>query len=258
MQNYQTILYENKDNITRITFNRPERLNAINTVMIKEFVDALAKAREEKDSRVVLISGKGKAFCAGADVKEAVDFPSLLDYKNHIRLFQDAYYLTVALEKPVIASVQGYALGGGCEFALLADIVIASDSAVFGFPEAAVGTIVTSAGAQILARKVGLGRAKELIFTTRRIDAAEAERIGLINKVVPADKLEAETMELIKKVKNSFAMPMSFMRVSLERAFDTSTEVVLELEVAQAMATYSTGIRKAMHKATEAGKAGKK
>jgi enoyl-CoA hydratase len=134
------------------------------------------------------------------------------------------------LEKPIIAAVHGYALGAGCEYAMICDIRIAAEGAKFGFPEASVGAPVTTAGTQILPRLVGLGRAKEMIFTSELIDAKEAERIGLVNKVVPLAELDKAAEELARKIAKNSPMAIRLMRAILDRSFESSMDTVLQLE----------------------------
>jgi len=199
--NYEEILYEVKENIAKITLNRPEMRNRLSNKMMLEVVDALEKARADDEVRVIIIIGAGdKAFCAGADIGEFKARPPLENRKLY-----DAYAglckVFVTLGKPSIAAVRGYALAGGCGLAIYPDITIASEDAKFGTPEISVGVWPMMVSAT-LGRTVGRKKALEMMFTGDIIDAHEAERIGLVNKVVPTDKLEETVMELANKLKD--------------------------------------------------------
>lgn len=196
----RNLLYEKRDGIATITINRPQALNAMNKETIPEFLSRLEDAEKDENVRVLVITGAGeKAFCAGLDLK-TVKGITVIEAVEMSRLGQK---LTLAIEelgKPVIAAINGYALGGGLELAMACDIRIASENARIGQTEVNVGLIPGWGGTQRLPRLVGKGTAKELIFTGKMIDAKTAERIGLINKVVPPEKLRSAVEELAKVI----------------------------------------------------------
>ncbi len=230
MMKLETIIYEKQDEIAWIKFNRPNALNAENDQLAREFPLALEEARKDPDIKVIILKGEGRAFCAGADVKEQTIPKTEEEKREHVRRLQNTAQFVRDLGKPIIAAVHGYALGAGCEYAMICDIRIAAEGAKFGFPEASVGAPVTTAGTQILPRLVGLGRAKELIFTSEMIDAKEAERIGLVNKVVPLAELEKTSVDMAKKIAKNSTLAIRLLRGILDRSFESSMDTVLQLE----------------------------
>jgi enoyl-CoA hydratase len=195
MYGYNNITYEVRDSIGVLTVNRPKVLNALDRETMQELNDLVGKIAADKTVGVVIITGSGeKSFVAGADISQMQSM-SALEGRQWGRFSQNTFNAIENLPQPVIAAVNGYALGGGCELAMCCDIRIASEKAKFGQPEVLLGVIPGFAGTQRLPRLIGKGRAKELLFTGNQIDAAEAFRIGLVNAVVPADQL----MEVAKK-----------------------------------------------------------
>lgn len=193
---YKNILYQEKDGLVRITINRPEKLNALNDPTINELFDVFNGFRFNPKVGAVIITGSGdKAFVAGADIKELAQLDARSGKDKMIK-GQALFYLIEHSTKPVIAAINGFALGGGCELALACTIRLASENAKFGQPEVGLGVIPGYGGTQRLSRLVGKGRAMELILTGEMIDAREAYRIGLVNKVYPSGQLlsEAETL----------------------------------------------------------------
>ena len=185
---YQTILTETRDRVALITLNRPQRLNALNDALADELGDALAGFDADAAIRCIVITGSDKAFAAGADIGAMAEW----DYAKVLRATTTSRATgrrSAATRKPVIAAVAGYALGGGCELAMTCDIIIAADTAKFGQPEITIGTMPGFGGTQRLPRAVGKAKAMDWCLTGRMIDAAEAERAGLVARVVPADKL---------------------------------------------------------------------
>jgi enoyl-CoA hydratase len=202
---YNNILEEQKEAVLTITINRPDQLNALNTETIRELVQAMQAAEADKTVKAIIITGSGeKAFVAGADIKEFADF-SIVEGKNlsadgHDRLFNVVENLTT----PVIAAVNGFALGGGLELAMCAHIRVASDNARLGLPEVSLGVIPGYGGTQRLAQLVGKGRALELIMTAGMIGAEDAHRMGLVNHVVPREELMQLALKIASRiVKNS-------------------------------------------------------
>src|SRR6266540_3837187 len=196
---YETILLERRGPVTLIRFNRPDKLNAMNSLMKDETIAALGELDADDTVRVVVFTGQGdKAFVAGADINEFKDRTALDQWDLYQRPF--LYDAVDRFSKPVIAMINGYCLGGGCELALACDIRVASDRAQIGQPEINIGIIPGGGGSQRLPRIVGLGKAMQLVLTGDRIPAAEAHRIGLVDEVVPHDQLEAKTLELANRI----------------------------------------------------------
>src|SRR5210317_960550 len=194
----EAVLYSKDQNVGIITLNRPERLNAINKDLLKGLIEKLELAGQDKDIFSVILTGAGRAFCAGEDLKETSAGKSFADWIEETEGLQEVQRVILSLGKPLIAAVPGYALGGGCEFAMSCDIRIATEEAKFGFPETDVGLTITTAGTKLLAQIVGLGKAKELVFTGDFIDAHEALAVGLANKVVAAERLLDESMAMAR------------------------------------------------------------
>jgi len=237
-----TVIYEKKDKIGIIKLNRPEVLNAINDALIEDFLLVFQLAQKD-DTRVIILRGEGRAFSAGADVKEGSQPRSIEDYFNHAIHMQDMTRVMAHSSKPVIAAVQGYALGGGCELALNCDIRIAAEGTKFGFPETTVGATVTNAGLYNLPRLIGMGRAKELIYTGRRVDAKEAEAWGMVNKVVPVEELDKATMELADEIASHDPLGITLARHCLDSSAETSFESLLRLETFAATTSFASGKR---------------
>jgi len=194
--NYQTIIMEKRDHITTVTLNRPDSLNALNDQMADELSDAFASADGDEDTRVVVITGAGRAFCSGADLRE--------DRSGRragvIRTFADRIFTALSIEKPIVASINGVAVGGGCTMTLSCDIRIASETARFQLPFTRLGICTELGSTYLLPRLVGMGKACELILTSKMIDASEAKEIGLVNQVVPASELAAATYEMASSI----------------------------------------------------------
>jgi enoyl-CoA hydratase len=226
----ESVLYRREGKVGIITFNRPHRLNAINGDLLDDFIKQLIIAREDEEAVTVVMTGTGSSFCAGEDLKETSAGKSFEQWVRETDRLQDIQRLTLRLNKPLIASVNGYALGGGLEFALSADIRIAAQDAKFGFPETGVGLTVTQAGTKLISQIVGLGKAKELIFTGEFIDAEEALRIGLVNKVVPNEMLMGETLEMCRKIGERSSLSLRLSRIAIDQGLHSSFEQILEIE----------------------------
>jgi len=228
--NKEPVLYHREGSVAIITFNRPHRLNAINVDLLRGFMSQLEKARDDKDAKVVILTGAGRSFCAGEDLKETAAGKDVSTWLEETERLQDVERLILKLGKPLIGAVRGYALGGGCEFAMACDIRIVSEDAVFGFPETGVGLTVTTAGTKLLTQIVGLGKAKELILTGEFIKAREALRIGLANKVVPNDSLMDEAMAMAEKISSRSPLALRLSRIAIDQGLDASMEQTLEME----------------------------
>jgi enoyl-CoA hydratase len=226
----KTVLYSRDGNVGIITLNRPERLNAINGQLLRDFIEQLETARKDKEAVSVILTGAGRAFCAGEDLKESSTGKSFETWIEETDGLQEVQRKIMSLGKPLIAAIQGYALGGGCEFAMSCDIRIATEDAKFGFPETEVGLTVTTAGTKLLTQIVGLGKAKELVFTGEFVDAHEALRIGLANKVVSAERLIDETLGMANKIGEKSPLALKLSRIAIEQGLHSSFEQILEIE----------------------------
>ena len=221
----KNIVLEKEEGIAKITFNRPDALNALNNQTRLDFRNAMSEVQNDDDIKVVIITGAGRAFVAGSDIKE-LKGTTPLEAHNITRLGE----IIENLEKPVIAAVNGFALGGGCEIAMACDILIASEKAKFGQPEVNIGVIPGGGGTQRLQRVVGVYKAKELIFTGDIIDAKEAERIGLVNKVVAPEELETVVKELAKKIAAKSSAAIRLAKAAINRGMQTNLETGLAYE----------------------------
>lgn len=228
---YQNLLVESEARIGIIKINRPAALNALNTQTIQELNDAVHQLSENPDVRVIVVTGEGKAFVAGADIAEMKDMTKeqAMDFS---RMGQKAFSFLESQEKPVIAAVNGFALGGGCELALACDIRIASENAKFGQPEVNLGVTPGFAGTQRLLRLVGTAKAKELVYTGDIIDAQTALSLGLANQVVSPDKLMDTAMEMAKKIASKGPMAVKLAKRVIHRGsksdFDTGSSFEVE------------------------------
>ncbi len=217
---YENILVETRGNVGLITLNRPKALNALSAALVREMGTALDGFEADSNVRCIVITGSEKAFAAGADIKEMVDFDYMEAYLRD--------FITVGWErvttcrKPVIAAVAGYALGGGCELAMMCDFIIAADTAKFGQPEITLGTIPGAGGTQRLTRFVGKSKAMDMVLTARNMDAAEAERAGLVSRVVPAAELIDEALKAAQKIAD-LSLPMVMLaKETVNRAYETT------------------------------------
>lgn len=226
---YESVLLKKQDNICILTISKPKSLNALNTKTLMELKNAVEELERDEDVHIIIITGDGKAFVAGADISEMKD-KNPIEARKFAKLGLETFRKIEIMEKPVIAAVNGYALGGGCELALCCDIRIAGEKAKFGQPEVGLGIIPGFAGTQRLARLVGLGKAKELIFTGDMIDANEAEKIGLVNKVVPQDKLMDEAINLAKKIASNGQLAVRYAKTAINRGIESDIETGMSIE----------------------------
>jgi enoyl-CoA hydratase len=227
---YKNLIVEVNDGIGTVKINRPKALNALNSETLLEITDAAKRLDTDSSVRVVIITGEGdKAFIAGADIVEMKDLTALegmaFSQRGH-----DAFAILENMKKPVIAAVNGYALGGGFEVALACDIIYASEKAKVGFPETTLGIFPGFGGTQRAAKLVGLAKAKELIFTGRTISAQEAYDMGFINKVVPHDQVMNEAMALAGKIKSNGPFSIGLAKQLINRSLYMSTNDALMLE----------------------------
>jgi len=227
---YQTLLFEIRDGIAFVTINRPEKLNALNDQVVAELGQAADRITSDDSIRGVILTGAGpKAFVAGADIADLAK-QGPFDGKARALRGQGVLRRLETCGKPVVAAVNGFALGGGCELALACHIRIASDTAKFGQPEVKLGIAPGYGGTQRLPRLVGKGRALQLILTGEMIDAAEAFRIGLVNKVVPAADLAAESEKLVRGILAMGPLAVRLALEAVERGLDMSLDEGLLLE----------------------------
>lgn len=226
----KTVLYEKNKNVAIITLNRPQRLNAITRDLISGLIGQLKAARQDRGVSAVILTGAGKAFCAGEDLKETSAGKKFEDWIEETEGLQEVQRVVMDLGKPLIAAVRGYALGGGCEFAMSSDIRIVAEDAKFGFPETEVGLTITTAGTKLLAQIVGLGKAKELVFTGDFVNAAEALRIGLANSVVSEESLMDEALSMARRIGEKSPLSLKLSRIAIDQGLHASFEQTLELE----------------------------
>jgi enoyl-CoA hydratase len=231
MAKYENLQYEVKDGLAFVTANRPEALNALNTALLAELDDVFSRIDAEAAVRAVILTGAGKAFVAGADIAQMKDL-STAESREMMKKGQRVMERIENVDKPVIAAVNGFALGGGCELAMACDIRFASDKAKFGQPEVNLGIMPAFGGTQRLPRLVGKGTAKYLIFGAEMIDAAEALRIGLVQKVFPAETLLAETERYARLLisKSPIGLKMAKRAVNAGINLDLPSGVAFELE----------------------------
>jgi 2-(1,2-epoxy-1,2-dihydrophenyl)acetyl-CoA isomerase len=226
-----TILTACADGVATLTLNRPEARNALNMTMRRDLEVALAQLDEDRDVRVVVVRGAGEHFCAGGDVKLMRDHPmTAAEGQSRVEAINRAILALARLRVPTIAMVDGAAAGAGCNLALACDLVVASDRARFGELFARIGLIPDAGGTFFLPRRVGLARAKELVFTANIIDAREAERIGLVNRVVPAAALEAETYALARRIADGPPRVLAAAKALLDRAAGLDLQSALHWE----------------------------
>jgi enoyl-CoA hydratase len=224
---YENIAVEKDGAIGIVTLNRPQQLNALSYGLVKELALAMEALDQDPEVRVLVVTGGEKVFAAGADIKEMAE-AGPFDERVQARLaFRDRIN---KISKPVVAAVSGYALGGGCELALSCDIIVASETARFGQPEINLGTIPGSGGTQRLTRLVGKYRAMEMVLVGEYIDAAEARRLGLVNKVVPVELLLEEAKAIAGKIAAKPPLAVKFVKESINKALNTTLDEGLEFE----------------------------
>lgn len=237
----KTELAGEKKNVAVITLNRPKALNALCNGLFTELNASLDKYEKDDSIAAIVITGSEKAFAAGADIKEMQ--PNT--YENCIMgNFLSDWTRVAKCQKPIIAAVNGYALGGGCELAMMCDIIYAGEKAKFGQPEIALGTIPGAGGTQRLTRVVGKSKAMEMCLTGNMINAAEAEKMGLVSKVVPADQLVGEAVKLGEKIGTHSQLIVQLCKEAVNTAYETTLQEGLKYERRTFHATFATNDRK--------------
>lgn len=232
--NFKTILVEKSEGLGKIVLNRPQVLNALNQEMFDELDKAFRFMGEDEDVKVLIVTGAGKAFSAGIDLSllnQIVEEKNNEKIRRLIKKIQETFSLPEIMEKPVIAAINGITLGGGLELILACDLRIASENAKFGLPEVSFGIVPDLGGAQKLSRIVGLGKAKEIVFTGEIFDAKEAEKIGLVNKVVSHEVLEETVKNLAKKLMNNSLIAIGLSKNILNKSFDVDLKTLMDYTV---------------------------
>lgn len=219
---YETILVEIEDHIGLITLNRPKALNALNSQLLSELGDALTSMQKDKNVRCIILTGSEKAFAAGADIKE-------MSEKSFVDMFTQDYFgaesdAILRVRKPIIAAVSGFALGGGCELAMMCDFIIASDTAKFGQPEINLGVVAGIGGTQRLTRFVGKSKSMEMHLTGRMMEADEAERSGLVSRIVPTKDLLSEARKAAGKIAEKSSISTMLVKEAVNRAYETTLQ----------------------------------
>ncbi|MGW6379536.1 enoyl-CoA hydratase [Rhodococcus sp. NPDC055112] len=241
MSDFETILLERKGRVGVITLNRPKALNALNAQLMGEVVAAVVDLERDPEIGAILITGSERAFAAGADIKEMAP-------KSYMDMYLDDWFAAwdrlASARKPTIAAVAGYALGGGCELAMLCDIILAADNAKFGQPEIKLGVIPGIGGSQRLTRAVGKAKAMDLCLTGRNMDAEEAERAGLVSRIVPAADLLTEALATATTIAE-MSLPIAMMaKESVNRSFETTLAEGVRFERRVFHSTFATADQK--------------
>lgn len=234
---YDTILVERRGGAGLVTLNRPKALNALNAQIVDEINAALDEFEADEKIGAVVLTGSEKAFAAGADIKEMAELDFVTAYRGD---FIARWDRIGQRRKPMVAAVAGYALGGGCELAMMCDVVLAAESAKFGLPEITLGVIPGSGGTQRLARSIGKAKAMEMVLTGRTMDAEEAERAGLASRVVPAEELVDEAVRVAQKIAAFSHSATMAAKESVNRAFETPLAEGLRFERRLFHALFST------------------
>lgn len=233
--------WDNHPHIALVKLNRPKVLNALSTELMNELIDAFLKLEDDKDVRVIVLTGDERAFAAGADIAEMANhMPVDKIMENRFR----AWAQLPLIGKPIIAAVSGFALGGGCELAMTCDMIIAGDNAKFGQPEINIGAMPGAGGTQRLTRAIGKSKAMMMNLTGDMIDARLAYEWGLVAKVVPAETLLQETFEIAKKIANKAPVAVKLAKQAVNRAFETSLKEGMEFERQNFYLTFSSSDQK--------------
>jgi enoyl-CoA hydratase len=240
MMNFECIIYEKSQGAATIKLNRTKVLNAMNKQLWIDFQVALEDAKNDPDIKVLIITGEGRAFSTGADLKESKT-RTLEAYRDYLEELQEASRKIIRFEKPTIAAINGYAIGSGYELALACDIRIAAEEAKIGSPEAKVTSSVTGGAFRLVQDLIGPGKASELLFTGEYIDGKEAARIGLVNKSVPLEQLDVEVRQMAEKITDCSAISLKLIKKGLRMARgEVSLEALMDFEVEACLTCVST------------------
>lgn len=241
---FKCIIYEKEDRIALIKLNRPEVLNAMNKQLWLDFQVALEDVKNDPKIKALIITGEGRAFSTGADLKES-KVRSIEEYREYLVELQETSKKIIRFEKPTIAAINGYALGSGYELALACDIRISAEEARIGSPEVKVTSSVTGGAMRLVQDLIGPGKAKELLFTGEYIDGKEAQRIGLVNRAVPLDRLMDEAREMAEKIVENSAFSIKMIKKGLHLARgEVSLEALMDYEIEACLACVSTKERR--------------
>lgn len=227
---YETIVLERKDGVATLTLNRPEKLNAINRKMVEELNGAVVEMAKDRDVRALVVTGAGRGFCSGADVGDMTQAAAPIENRYWTQMAHKIILALTDLEKPVIAKVNGAAVGIGCSLALSADMIIASENAKFSLIFSQIGLVPDGGSLFHLPRLVGPAKAKELIFTAKMVDAKEAERIGLVSRAVPAEELDNEVNMLAKQLAEGPTVALGIAKRIINKGLSMDLSSVLECE----------------------------
>lgn len=236
---YNTIIYDVDGNIAKLTINRPDALNALNSQVLDELSQVIGEVRANEDLRVLIITGEGRSFVAGADIKEMSEL-SPIGARNFAKKGIEVFRQIERLPIPVIAAVNGFALGGGCELAMACDIRIANEKALFGQPEVGLGIMPGFGGSQRLQRLVGQGYAKYLIYSAENIKANKALEIGLVQDVVEVDQLEERVNELAKVIASKAPIAVKLSKEAINTGGQVDIDSGLRIEENNFALTFST------------------
>jgi len=237
---YECIIYDKSQGIATIKLNRPKVLNAMNKQLWLDVQAALEDAKKDSQIQVLVVTGEGRAFSTGADLKESKT-RTLEAYREYLEELQEASRKIIRFEKPTIAAINGYALGSGYELALACDIRVAAQEAQIGSPEAKVTSSVTGGAFRLVQDLIGPGKARELLFTGEYIDGREAERIGLVNKAVPLAQLDAAVREMAAKIAANSAISLKMIKKGLQMARgEVSLEALMDFEIVACLTCVST------------------
>ncbi len=238
--NFECIIYEKKDHQAWIKLNRPKVLNAMNRRLWLDFQSAMQDAGQDSNIKVLIITGEGRAFSTGADLKESKT-RSIEDYRKYLEALQETTRNILRFEKPTIAAINGYALGSGYELALACDIRITANEAQIGSPEAKVTSSVTGGAMRLIQDLVGPAKAKELLFTGDYIDGQEAQRIGLVNRAVPLAQLMSEAEKMAQKISENSAFSIKMIKRGLQMAQgEVSMAALMDFEIEACLACVAT------------------
>jgi enoyl-CoA hydratase len=237
---FECIIYEKQGGIATIKLNRPKALNAMNKQLWLDFQEALEDVKNDHEIKVLIITGEGRAFSTGADLKDSKD-RTIEQYRDYLVELQETSRKIIRFEKPTVAAINGYALGSGYELALACDIRIAAEEAKIGSPEARVTSSVTGGAMRLVQDLIGPGKARELLFTSEYIDGKEAERIGLVNRAVPLDSLMEEARKMAENMAENSSFSIKMIKKGLNMARDgVSLDALMDFETEACLACVFT------------------